>query len=213
MLKQYKLSELDLLPSRFKANLINSCTGYKSINIIGTKSDSGVENLAIFNSVIHLGSHPPLIGFTTRPLTVQRDTYDHIKASGQFTINSVSAAFVDKAHQSAAKYPSDQSEFEKVGLTPEYLGNSLAPFVSESALKYQCSYVNEYPIIENGCILIVGAIQEIYIAEDMISEDGWIDLSKREISTGIGLDGYAQPKDPIRFEYASPTTKPSLKNA
>ncbi|MCG5643484.1 flavin reductase family protein [Flavobacteriaceae bacterium LSUCC0859] len=212
-MKQYNLEALEKLPSRFRANLINSCTGYKSVNLIGSKSSSGIENLAIFNSVIHLGSNPALIGFTTRPLTVQRDTYDHIKSSGEFTINAISKDFIDKAHQTAAKYDRDQSEFKAVGLSPEYKNKCSAPFVKESPLKYWCTYVNEYPIKENECILIVGAIQEIHIDPDTIQTDGWIDLSKNKLTAGIGLDGYATPENPVRFEYATTDKKARLKNA
>ena len=50
-----------------RLNLINSITGVKPSNLIGTKSKDGFSNLAIFSSVVHLGSKPPLIGFITRP--------------------------------------------------------------------------------------------------------------------------------------------------
>jgi hypothetical protein len=35
--------------------LINSCTGYKSANLIATKSVDGAVNVAIFSSITHLG--------------------------------------------------------------------------------------------------------------------------------------------------------------
>jgi flavin reductase (DIM6/NTAB) family NADH-FMN oxidoreductase RutF len=57
-----------------RLNLINSCTGYKSANLIATKSVDGAVNVAIFSSITHLGSNPALIGFIVRP-TVPRNTY------------------------------------------------------------------------------------------------------------------------------------------
>ena len=62
-----------------RLNLINSCTGYKSANLIATKSKDGISNVALFSSVTHIGSNPPMISFITRPLTVKRDTYTNIK--------------------------------------------------------------------------------------------------------------------------------------
>ena len=44
-----------------RLNLINSITGIKPANLIGTISKDGHTNLAIFSSVIHLGSNPALI--------------------------------------------------------------------------------------------------------------------------------------------------------
>ena len=46
-----------------KINLINSVTGYKPANLIGTKSADNISNLAIFSSVTHYGSAPPIFGF------------------------------------------------------------------------------------------------------------------------------------------------------
>jgi hypothetical protein len=51
-----------------RLNLINSCTGYKSANLIATKSVDGAVNVAIFSSITHLGSNP--VDCTYRPTTV-----------------------------------------------------------------------------------------------------------------------------------------------
>ena len=74
----------------YRLNLINSITGYKSANLIGTRSNSGEENVAIFSSITHLGSNPALLHFTLRPNTVPRDTYKNIKENKVFTVNHVS---------------------------------------------------------------------------------------------------------------------------
>ena len=58
----YSKAELDSMGVLFKRNFINSLSGYKSINLIGSVNHNGLPNLAIFNSVFHVGSDPPLIG-------------------------------------------------------------------------------------------------------------------------------------------------------
>jgi len=199
--KQFNILTPDTLPSRYRANLINSCTGYKSLNLIGTQSKNGSQNLAIFNSIIHLGSQPALIGFTTRPLSTQRDTYDNIRDTGVFTVNHVQKNIIANAHQTAAKYPSTTSEFEAA---------HKAPFVKESTIKYSCTYVNEYEIKENGCIMIVGAIQELYVPEQLIATDGWINLLEAATVAGIGLDGYVLGEKVTRYEYAQPHLAPKI---
>ncbi|MCX5663448.1 MAG: flavin reductase, partial [Planctomycetota bacterium] len=80
----------------FRVNLVNSLSGYKPANLIGTLGSDGVENLAIFSSVVHLGSDPALLGFIQRPIGEQSHTYKNIIASGFFTINHVSAAHVEQ---------------------------------------------------------------------------------------------------------------------
>ena len=60
--------ELENLHHIYRINLINSSSGYKSANLIGTKSSNGIENVAVFSSVTHIGSNPPLLGFFCRPI-------------------------------------------------------------------------------------------------------------------------------------------------
>lgn len=210
-MKKFNNTILETLPSRYRANLINSCTGYKSLNLIGTKSSNGQENVAIFNSIIHLGSNPALIGFTFRPLTVQRDTYRHIKETQCFTVNQVQHSFISKAHQTAAKYPTEISEFAATGLDTEYLDGHKAPFVKESTIKYSATYIREHFIAENGCVFIIGAIQNLYAPEAHIAPDGWINLTQAHAVAGIGIDGYAFGAKTTRFEYATPYKEPKIK--
>lgn len=109
-----KLKDLD---KRFRANLINSISGYKPANLIGTISNSGASNLAIFNSVVHLGANPPLLGFIMRPVEdVERHTYANIVRTGVYTINHVHENFIKNAHWTSAKFELDKSEFEKMRL-------------------------------------------------------------------------------------------------
>ena len=63
------LTKQDILDSdRIKRlNMINSLTGIKPGNIVGSISNDGKTNLAIISSVVHLSSKPGLIGFIMRP--------------------------------------------------------------------------------------------------------------------------------------------------
>lgn len=198
---------MEQLPSRYRAHLINSCTGYKSANLIGTKSLDGTTNLAIFNSVIHIGSNPSMLGFILRPLTVKRDTYSNFKESGFFTVNQVHKNIINDAHHTAASYAEHISEFSKTNLTESYLDDFSAPYVAQSAIKIGCSYVNEYELKENGCLLIIGAIEHLYVPENILHEDGWVELDKVDTVAVIGLDGYALPNLLNRFGYAKPNEK------
>ena len=56
----YSEEDIENLDKVFRINLINSCSGYKSANLIGTKSNEGTTNVAVFSSIVHLASNPPL---------------------------------------------------------------------------------------------------------------------------------------------------------
>ena len=53
---------IDSLEVRYRATLINSLTGVRPAVLVGTRSGSGNNNLAIFNSLVHIGADPPLNG-------------------------------------------------------------------------------------------------------------------------------------------------------
>ncbi|MGA0316926.1 MAG: flavin oxidoreductase, partial [Flavobacteriaceae bacterium] len=61
-----------------------------------------------------------------------------------------------------------------------------------------------YPIAENDTLLIIGSIEQLYIKEGLLQEDGWVQLDKGEIVSINGLDGYALPSLLERFAYARP---------
>jgi flavin reductase (DIM6/NTAB) family NADH-FMN oxidoreductase RutF len=190
----------------YRLNMINSITGYKSANMIGSRSNSGNENLAIFSSVTHLGSNPPLLSFTLRPNTVPRHTYKNFRENKVFTVNHVTLYQIEDAHHTSAKYDEEISEFNQTALSPEYKNDFYAPFVKGSPVQLGCRYLNEYDIIENGCVLIVAAIEHIFIENQLLKDDGWVKLEDGDVMTINGLDGYALPKLNKRLDYARPKT-------
>lgn len=197
----------------YRLNLINSCTGYKSANLIATQSVSGVNNVAIFSSITHLGSNPAMLGFIVRPTTVPRDTYKNIKETGYFTVNHVTAGNIADAHHSSAAYKATESEFDKTDLETEFKNGIETPFVKNAPVQLLCKFLNEYHIQENGTIHIIAAIESVFFNENLINDDGWLQLDKANVVAINGLDGYCAPVLLDRFEYARPNvpTKSFLK--
>jgi flavin reductase (DIM6/NTAB) family NADH-FMN oxidoreductase RutF len=185
-----------------KSNLVNSCTGFKSANLIATKSIEGNTNVAILSSVTHLGSSPSLIGFIVRPTTAPRDTYKNIMETGYFTINHITIDMIADAHHTSAKYDSEISEFDKTNLEEEYKEGFNIPFVKGSPVQLYCKYVNEYIIKENDTIHIIASIEHVFFDEALEHKDGWLQLDKGNIVALNGVDGYFLPKLIDRFQYA-----------
>lgn len=175
-----------------RLNLINSLSGIQPVNLIGTMNN-GVSNLAIFNSVMHIGSSPALMGFIMRPdQDIRRDTLINIVKTGEFTINHVSLDKLSDAHQTSAKYPRSISEFNKCGFTEQFLEGYSAPFVRESLVQIGMSYVKSIPIDINKTQLIIGEVEHIFIPENSITEEGYLELEILK-STGVcGLNSYYQ---------------------
>ena len=203
-MQYFNLDDIQGFSKLYRLNLINSITGYKSANMIGTRSNSGEENVAIFSSITHLGSNPALLHFTLRPNTVPRDTYKNIKENMVFTVNHVSMAQIEQAHHTSAKYDENISEFDQTSLEAEYKMDWYAPFVKGVPIALGCRYLNEYEIKENGCVLIIAAIEHIFVEDKLLQKDGWVKLESGEVVAINGLDGYALPQLQKRMEYARP---------
>lgn len=199
---QFKSKDISNWKKRFRTNFINSLSGYKSANLIGTINQAQQTNLAIFTSVVHIGANPALMGMISRPDSVFRHTLENIKAKSYYTINSVQERFIAQAHQTAARYST--SEFDATGLTPEFIDNFPAPFVQEAALKIGLMVKEIIPIQINGTFLIIGEIQQINLPENMILEDGKLDLEAVQTVCTSGLDTYHKVQKISRFSYPKP---------
>lgn len=201
------LEDVLAMPDRKRATLMNYLSGFKSANLVGTTDTQHRHNLAIFNSVVHIGANPPYLGFILRPNTVERHTYDNIKATGYYTINAIHEDFYAKAHQTSAKYPKETSEFEAAGLTPEFKGDFFAPYVQESPIKLGLQFQEEIIVPCNGTILIVGKVLEVWLPAQSVAEDGHINLSAHGIITISGLDTYHRTEKLAQLPYAKRPSK------
>jgi len=193
----YKLEKIK------RANLINSITGIKPANLIGSRSDNSVSNLAVFSSVVHIGANPPLMGIIVRPTgEVPRHTYENILSTGYYTINHIPDHMTEQAHQTSAKYKRDQSEFDTCGFTEEYIENFAAPFVKESKIKIGLKYKQSISIPLNNTILCIGEIEHIILPKHSLTDKGYINLENLS-ATGIsGLNSYYNVKYIDSYDYA-----------
>ncbi|WP_237068096.1 flavin reductase family protein [Microbulbifer guangxiensis] len=200
----WSASDLDDLEQRYRVNLVNSLSGFKSANLIGTIDPAGVTNLAIVSSVVHLGASPPLIAFINRPDTVERHTLDNLAATGWFTVNQVNVDCWQQAHQTSARYPRAVSEFEPTGLTAEFSETCPAPYVAESRLRYACQVVEEQRLAVNGTVMVIGRIAELQIAGGAVGRDGYVDIEALGTVAVSGLDSYHRTRRLGRLSYAKP---------
>jgi flavin reductase (DIM6/NTAB) family NADH-FMN oxidoreductase RutF len=196
--------DIQSLNQRYKTQLINSLSGFKSVNLIGTHDSAAKSNLAIISSVVHLGTSPALVGFVMRPDNGERHTLDNIINSKHYTINQVSTDMYQKAHQCSARYPRQESEFNHSGLSAHYIGNISAPFVRESQLKYAVQLKEIVPITLNNTTFIIGEIIHIICDEKVIQPDGYIDIEALNTASLSGLDSYHSSTRLSRLSYAKP---------
>ncbi len=190
-----------------RTHLINSLGGFKSVALVGTCNEQGHTNLAIFSSIFHLGANPPLIGLIFRPTPPERNTYNNILETGFYTLNHIHEGIYKQAHQTSARYDKTLSEFDQTGLNPVYKNNFIAPYVNESHIQIGLVFREKTDIAINNTTLIIGEIVHIYIPEDGLLHDGFVDLEKANSLTCSGLDSYHKTIQLDRLSYAKPNEK------
>ncbi|MFA7272877.1 MAG: flavin reductase [Crocinitomicaceae bacterium] len=196
-------NQIEALGKVERLNLINSIVGGKPANLIGTCDSTGATNVAIFSSVIHLGSNPALLGFILRPAgEIPRNTYENIKHTGYYTINHVQEDFIENAHFTSAKFEKTISEFDACQLTPLYKKGFIAPFVAESSIQIGMKFLQEIPIEINDTILVIGSIENIAIQNESWLEEGHLNLEQVGSVVVSGLNTYYSVQKVANYPYA-----------
>lgn len=203
-MKHFEQQQLAAMDNDKRVRFINSLSGFKSANLIGTSNRRNDDNLAIISSVVHLGANPPLLGFIIRPHSVGRHTLENIEETGVYTINHVHKGIVKQAHQTSARYKRDQSEFDKTGLTAVRYDGFHAPYVEESRLSMGLKLVEVASITHNGTEFVIGEIQWVRTEESAVQDDGFIDIEALETVAVSGLDRYHSTQSLCRLSYAKP---------
>ena len=202
--KTFSIEEIGGWERFYRANFLNSVSGFKPLNLIATVDEQGVSNLGLFSNIVHLGADPALVGFVNRPREAAPHTLRNIERSGFYTINHVHPEILARAHQCSAKYPDGVSEFTATGLTEERVEGLPVPYVRESLIRYALELVQVNPIPINGTFFVIGRVLQVQLDPMLVSGDGFIDISRADSMVSTGLDAYGQVRAYARYRYAKP---------
>jgi len=203
-LTQLDKEKIEDLDHRYRAKFINSLSGFKSVNLLGTQDLKGNTNLSIISSVFHLGASPALLGFILRPDSARRDSLINLRMNPFFTLNHVNKSILKESHQTSARYDQIVSEFKACGLTSVHLKDHPAPYVQESPIRMGLKMIREQIIEENGTHLIIAEIINTQFPKDCLEEDGSLNISKAGTISVSGLDTYSEGIKIGKLSYAKP---------
>jgi flavin reductase (DIM6/NTAB) family NADH-FMN oxidoreductase RutF len=200
--QSYSETDFANFEKQFRVNFFNGLLGFRATFLVGTQDAYKHANLAIFSSVLHVGSNPACYGILFRPAKVERHTLENILANKHFTLNHIHSEIYQKAHQTSAKYPLETSEFAATGLTEWHSDKLNAPYVAESHIKIGLELVEQHPIAFNETIFVVGKVIETFVPKEIIEADGFVNLEMANSLTTSGLDTYYETKKLERLAYA-----------
>ena len=187
-----------------RVHFANSIVGFKSVCLVGTQNKINQTNLAVIDSLIHIGSNPPLYAIVFRPGAVERHTMENILETKFYTINHINETIYKQTHQTSARYDRNISEFDVSGLNKQYKKDFFAPFVNESNVQLAMEFKEKLDLKINNTVLIIGEVKDVYFPTNCLQNDGFLDIEKAASITCSGLDSYHKTIQLDRLSYAKP---------
>ena len=183
-----------------------SCVLPRPIAFVSTISADGVPNLAPFSFFNAVGTNPPAVIFSpaTKADGSEKDTIVNLRSVKEFVVNVVPYDIRDAMNESSYAFTPDVNEFDAAGFTPVESKFVRPLRVAESPVHLECKLmqivpVGDGPLCANICI---GEIVCFHVADEMLLEDGSVDVEKIDLVGRLGGSDYSTIRD--RFKIAKP---------
>ena len=183
-----------------------SCVVPRPIGWLSTISADGVPNLAPYSQFTNLTFDPPyvLVSINRNPNGTHKDTAANIEATGEFVYNIVPYALRSAMNISATPYPPEVDEFEKAGLKKAKCELVKPCRVADSPINLECKYVQTIVLpgdSKSGTVdIIIGKVVGVHIADEVIGEDGKIDMMKIQPLARMGYSDYTYVEHVFELE-------------
>ena len=213
-------NDIESFTAKQRLMMVNALPGIRPVVLVGTlkkrvKDYSDLKdkdgNLAVFSSIVHLGSDPALFGIFVRPEINpkspdekhERQTLQNIRKHKFFTINQIPAGDVEMAHRCSAPYKVQQSEFLKNDIPCDFFDEIPAPFVESSPLCYALEFVREERLAENGVVFVIGELKKVRVLEDFDKDNEQLLHPEKMGTVGVfGLGSYCKIEEIVSLPKA-----------
>jgi flavin reductase (DIM6/NTAB) family NADH-FMN oxidoreductase RutF len=123
-----------------------------------------------------------------------KHTLDNVLQMKEVVINIVNYDIVQQMSLSSCEYPQGVDEFIKAGLTP-IASDLVKPFrVKEAPVQLECKVLQIIPTGEEGGAgnLVICEVVCMHVNDDVLNEQGMIDIHKIDLVARMGGDYYAR---------------------
>ncbi len=164
------------IPTKDLHQYIIGSVAPRPIAFVSTKDENGVANLAPYSFFNAFSSNPPIVVFSSNRRVsdnTTKDTLHNVRVSKECVVNVVPYSLVRQMSLASVEFPSDVSEFAKVGLTPEPSQTIDTPRVLESPINMECKVKDIIELGEHGGAghLIICEVTLMSISEDVLDGD------------------------------------------
>ena len=182
------MTRLDLDPAQLGSSIypwLTSVVVPRPIAWVSSRSADGVDNLAPHSFFSVAGIDPPVVMFTSVGV---KDSLRNIRATGEFVVCVCTEELIEQVNLTGTDFPSDRSELEAAGLTPEPSLRVAPPRVAESPVALECRLVDtkEFGI----CTVVFGEVVHVAIAEEVL-RDGRPEITLLKPVSRLGANEWA----------------------
>lgn len=201
------------IPTKDLHQYIIGAVAPRPIAFVSTLDENGVQNLAPYSFFNAFSSNPPIVVFSSNRRVsdnTTKDTLHNVRVSKECVVNVVPYAIVRQMSLASVEFPSDVSEFGKVGLTPEPSDTVSAPRVLESPINMECKVKDIIELGEHGGAghLIICEVTMIAVSETVLNGDR-LDPHKLDLMGRMGRNYYVRASgDAVMEIYQSVTEIP-----
>ena len=165
----------------------------------------GAHNIAPFSQFMNVTFDPPTVLFVSCG-TPQTDTAENAVATGEFVWSMATYDQRDQMVRSAIAYPPEVDEFEAIGIEWEPAKLVAPRRVKASPMHFECvvSQTLDFPgrVPKAAGRIVIGHVIGIHIADEVITDDGRVDLLRLRPLARLGYLDYTTVDS--RFELAVP---------
>ncbi|WP_026691160.1 flavin reductase family protein [Alteribacter aurantiacus] len=167
----------------------------RPIAFVTSLGEDGVLNAAPFSYFNVVSADPPLVMISIGKRAGERkDTSRNIVEHGSFVVHVTDEDNVNEMNETAANLPPDESEVEKVGLTPVKSTAVDVPGLQEARIRFECELEQHMTFTgnEGETDVIFGRIVHYHVAEDVLDKEGKVSVDKLKPVARLGGKEYAK---------------------
>ena len=182
--------------------LLASTVTPRPIAWVTTCDATGKANAAPYSFFNVLGEAPAVLGFSVadRGPGLKKDTEVNIRRSGEFVVNLVSMATLERMNITAIDFPPEVDELRESGLDTRPATHVAVPLIAESPVSFECRL---FQIVELGPLrsLIIGEILALHIADSAVidEEKFYVDNAAMDLVGRMHTDSYTDTRRSFRM--------------
>ncbi|ACB85607.1 flavin reductase family protein [Natranaerobius thermophilus] len=147
----------------------------------------GQQNIITIAWTGTVNSKPPMVGISITP---QRYSFDLIKETGEFVVNIPDDSLVKETDYCGCVSGRKVDKFKDTGLTSIPAKTISVPMIGEAPVNLECKVVAENELGSHH--QFIGEVKKVHIANNLIDEQGKLDIYKGNLIS-FGGKAYYQP--------------------